>query len=137
MSLEAGDGNIGILRLSSRAMDWAAQTPVTKASARPPAYPRLLNPPASTPATNRPGIGVLSFVSAQPWLSMEIPPYEKVILWTLVIGRVPVNPGTYDGCTSMAKNGPSLSTNGLGGSPARPTGASNMIDSSLSRTAPR
>lgn len=82
-------GNFGSAKPKSLAIVWAAQNPVTNARAKPPAYPRLLNPPASTPATRRPGIGALSGSSACPFLSIAIPPYENVILqvvsWCLCV----------------------------------------------------
>lgn len=79
-SLGSAGGSFGRGRFSSLATSFAAQKPVTKASASPPAYPKLLNPPASTPATWRPGIRLLSAVKAWPSLSIFIPPYVNVIL---------------------------------------------------------
>ena len=58
----------------------AAQNPVTNASARPPEYPPLLNPPPSAPETRSPGRGSLSGVKARPATSMAMPPYVNVIL---------------------------------------------------------
>lgn len=79
-SLGSAGGSFGTGRFNSLATCFAAQKPVTNASARPPEYPKLLNPPASTPATRRPGIRLLSGVKAWPSLSILIPPYVNVIL---------------------------------------------------------